>query len=306
MFYAHYLILRRNRNALINNVERRLPTAVDRIGITSRFAKFLRATRALAIPLTYLILFVSSITIISATYSFAVIKIAAKGASVKASVAKQDMQRLDTAIHRVAWTSGASEVVYVDDFGGVFKIDPTARNLAINFAGDQAVNDVVFNSPTGNALCRLESSEENYAELYIKGDERAIENQTAFGMTQLYGQADAKGQSLVLCYRPVAMSTATGTTNGKPANLVRIYITNLNASQNLATRGSFYLRITSLNVSSSTFQYEFNQSISSISLNVVFGENVGSVLLPVSSNENGATVNLETVICSIRLEKVEV
>jgi len=279
---------------------------VDKIGINRRFAKFLHSTRALAIPLTYLILFVSLIAIISATYSFAVIKIAAKGASVKASVAKHDMQLLDTAIHRVAWTTGASEVVYIDDFGGVFKIDPTEKNLTINFASDQAGNDVVFDCPTGNALCKLESSEENYGGLYIKGDERAIANQTAFGMTQLYGRADANGQSIILCYRPVATSTSTGTNNGKPSNLVRIYITNLNASQTLATGGSFYLRITSLNVSSAVRQYEFNQSISSIALNGIFGENTGSVLLSVSSNENGAIVNLEMVICNVKLEKIEV
>ena len=306
MFYAHHLISRWNRNALVRNAERRLSRTVDKTRFKKNSARFLRETRALAIPVTYLILFTSLITIIAATYSFAVIKIAAKGASLRASIAKQNMQTLDAAVHTVAWTSGASEIVYIDGFEGVFKVEPTARDLIINLTDGHAIDDIVFKSPIGKVLSKLESSEASYSGQYTKGDERAITNQTAFTMTQLYGEASTSGQNIVLCYRPMAISTAIGTSNGKPLNLIRIYIINLNTSKNLSFRDSYYLKTTALNVSTVTRQYEFNQPISSLELNAVLDGTLGSVQLPVSSNDEGAKVNLETVICNIRLENVEV
>ena len=268
--------------------------------------KFLKSKKALAIPVTYLILFASLIAIISVTYSFAVVKISARGSLLKASVAKQNMQVLDDAVRSVAWSLGASKVVYIDDCGGTFQTNPTARNLVINLTDEQSFYDVVFDSSVGKAFYELESSESSCEGFYIRGDGRAIINQSSFTLTQLYVASGDDAKELTLCYRPSATAATIGTTNGKPLNLIRIYILNLNSSQTLRLREKFYLKATGLNVTTVTRQYEFNQSVSSLALRAVFDETTSIVRLPVSSNAEGAFVNLELVVSNIRIQKAEV
>ena len=268
--------------------------------------KFLQSKRALAIPVTYLILFASLIVIISVTYSFAVVKISARGALLKASIAKQNMQVLDDAVRSVAWSFGASKVVYMDDCGGVFQTQPIAKNLVLNFTDEQTFYAILFNSSVGEAFFELEPSEFNYDGLFIRGDGRAIINQSSFTMTQLYVATGDDAKELTLCYRPSATAATVGTSNEKPLNLIRIYVLNLNSSQTLMLREKFYLKVTSLNVTTVTRQYEFNQSVSSLALKAVFDGTSSTVWLPISSNADGAVVNLELVVCSIRFQRAEV
>jgi len=268
--------------------------------------KFLQSKKALAIPVTYLILFASLIVIISVTYSFAVVKISARGALLKASIAKQNMQILDDAVRSVAWSFGASKVVYMDNCGGIFHTEQTAKNLVLNFTDEQSFYDIVFNSSVGKAFYELEPSEFNYEGFYIRGDGRAIINQSSFTLTQLYVETGDYAKELTLCYRPSATAANIGTINGKPLNLIRIYIVNLNSSQTLMLREKFYLKITGVNVTTVTRQYEFNQSVSSLALRAVFDETTSIVRLPISSNAEGAFVNLELVVSNVRIQKAEV
>jgi hypothetical protein len=268
--------------------------------------KFLKSKKALAIPVTYLILFASLIAIISVTYSFAVVKISARGSLLKASVAKQNMQVLDDAVRSVAWSFGASKVVYMDDCGGTFQTNPTAKNLVINFTDEQSFYDVVFDSSVGKAFYTLETSEFNCESFFIRGDGRAIINQSSFTLTQLYVASGDDAKELTLCYRPSATAATIGTINGTPLNLIRIYIVNLNSSQTLRLREKFYLKITGVDVTTVTRQYEFNQSVSSLALRAVFDETTSIVRLPISSNAEGAFVNLEVVVSNIRIQKAEV
>lgn len=268
--------------------------------------EFLQSKKALAIPVTYLILFASLIAIISVTYSFAIVKISARGALLKASVAKQNMQILDDAVRSVAWSFGASKVVYMDDCGGPFQTEPTAKNLVLNFTDEQTFYDIVFNSSVGKAFYELEPSEFNYEGFYIRGDGRAIINQSSFTLTQLHAATGDDAEELTLCYRPSATAAIIGTINGKPLNLIRIYIINLNSSQTLMLREKFYLKATGVNVTTVTRQYEFNQSVSSLALRAVFDETTSIVRLPISSNAEGAFVNLELVVCNIKIQRAEV
>jgi len=268
--------------------------------------KFLQSKKALAIPVTYLILFASLIVIISVTYSFAVVKISARGALLKASIAKQNMQILDDAVRSVAWSFGASKVVYMDNCGGTFRTEQTAKNLVMNFTDEQSFYDVVFNSSVGKAFYELEPSEFNYEGFYIRGDGRSIINQSSFTLTQLYVATGDDAKELTLCYRPSATAATIGTINGKPLNLIRIYIVNLNSSQTLMLREKFHLKATGVNVTTVTRQYEFNQSVSSLALKAVFDKTTSIVRLPISSNAEGAFVNLELVVSNVRIQKAEV
>jgi hypothetical protein len=267
--------------------------------------KFLKSEKALAIPVTYLILFASLIAVISATYSFAIVKISSRGALLKASVAKQNMLALDDAVHSIAWNLGASSAVYMDDCGDVFQISSTAKGLAINFTDDHTFSDVVFNSSIGKAFYKFESSEADYDGLFIRGDKRAIVNQSASTMTQLYYLTGNDAEELTLSYRPSATVALIGTDNEKASNLIRIYIINLNSSQNLMLTEKFYLKITAVSISTATWQYEFNSSVSSLALKAILDGTSSTVQLPIVGNSEGAVVNLETVVCNIKIQAVE-
>lgn len=267
---------------------------------------FLQSKKALAIPVTYLILFVSLMAIISVTYSFAVVKIGARGSLLKASVAKRNMQVLDDAVHSVAWSFGASKVLYMDDCGGIFQMQPAAKSLLINFTDEQTFYEVVFNSSVGKAFYKLEPSEFSYDGLFIRGDGRAIINQSSSVMTQLYVTTGDDAKELFLCYRPSATSALISINSEKPQNLIRIYILNLNSSQSLMLREKFYLKVTGVNVTTVMREYEFNQSVSSLALRAVLDGALTTVWLPISSDAEGAVVNLEIVVCNIKIEKAEV
>jgi hypothetical protein len=272
----------------------------------TKLRNFLKSKRALTVPVTYLILFVSLLATISVTYSVAIVKISSRGTLLKASVAKQNMLALDGALHSVVWSFGASEVVYMDDCGGTFNTESAAKRLVINFTDDQSFNTVVFDSSVGKAFYELESSESSNDGLFIRGDYRAIVNQSGLSMTQLYFVAGNDSEELTLSYRPSATSLLIGTSNGKPLNLIRVHIINLNFSQDLELKQKFYLKVTSLNVTTTTSQYEFNQSVSSLALEAVFDGIRSTVWFPISSDASGAVVNVEIVICNVKIQRVEV
>jgi hypothetical protein len=71
-------------------------------------------------------------------------------------------------------------------------------------------------------------------------------------------------------------------------------------------REKFYLKVTAANVTTVTRQYDFNVSVSSLALKAVFDGTAGTVWLPISSNVGGAVVNLEIVVCNIKIQRVEV
>lgn len=268
--------------------------------------KFLKSRKALAVPVTYLILFVSLLATVSVTYSLAIVQISARGALFKVSVAKQNMMTLDDSVRSVAWSFGASQVVYMDDCGSTFKIAPTTKNLIINLTDGQSLNTLVFNKSIGKAFYELEAAESNNDGLFIRGDDRTIINQSAYTMTQLYFTVGSDAKELALCYRPSATALTIGTSNGKPLNLIRIYIINLNFSQSLTLKDKFYLKVTSLNLTTITQRYELNASISSLALTATSDGTQSTVRLPVSSNAQGLAVTLEIVVCNIKIQKAEV
>jgi hypothetical protein len=252
-----------------------------------------------------LILFASLMALISLTYTFAVAKINARASLLKVSVAKQNMQILDDALHSVGWSFGGSKVIYVDDCGGTFRTLTTAKKLMLNLTDEQTMKDVLFNSSLGEVFYELEHSESSDYGLYLRGDDRAIINKTSFTMTQLYITNGNETQNVILCYRPLATVAVIGTINGKPLNLIRINVLNLNSSQALGMSGSFYLRVMSTDVTTTSSQYQFNSSISSLALKATLDGVFERIWLPVSSTSEGAVVDVEIVICSVRLLRTE-
>jgi hypothetical protein len=266
--------------------------------------KLAASRKALAIPVTYLILFASLIAIISITYGFAITRISAKGAQLRVSVAKQNMQALDEAIRFVAWSDGSSKTVYMEDCGCQFQTQPKARSLVINLTDGQAFSQIVFNSSVGKALYTLEGLAESQEGFFVRGDSRTIINESAFTVTQLYFERGETAQQLVLYYRPMATALATGTSDGKPLNIIRLYIISLGSSQTLALYGNFHLKVSALNITSTEMRFEFNSSVSSLALQALSEGVKTTVLLPVESTADGAVVSIEILVCNIQLRRV--
>lgn len=268
-------------------------------------SRFTSCKRAFAIPVTYLILFASLIALISLTYTLAMTKINASAKLLRASVAKQNMQVLDDAIHSVAWSFGASDVVYMDDCGGTFRTATNAKMLTLNLTDGQSINDIVFDSVIGEAYYQFEHFGSSDYGPYVRGDDRPIVNKTYFTMTQLYLTSGNKTQDIVLCYRPLVVVAAIGTSEGKPLNLIRVSILSLNTSQMLVLSEKFYLRVVSADVTVMSSQYRFNSSISSLALKATLDGVTGTVSLPITSIAEGAVVNVELVVSNVKLQKTE-
>ncbi len=263
-----------------------------------------RSTRALSVPVTYLILFVSLIVVISATYSFAILKISARGATIKASVAKGNMLLLDDAIRRVAWTYGTMEQAPIENCEATLRTCPNENRLAINITDGQTVNEQLFNSHVGAIEYELEPSDLSEAGLFLRGDNRPIANQTTSTITQLRFSPDEANQ-ILLSYRPLFDMALMGSEAGKPINLLRLSIINLNSSQQLSIVDQSTLAARSINVTTSAYRFGVSSSTTTIALWSDLNGANDTVLLPISNGAEGAIVECQIVVCNIRAQLVE-
>ena len=249
-------------------------------------------------------LFVSLILLISATYYFSISRISAKTKALKVSGVEQEMLSLEKVVKFVAWSPGSYEIYEFGDFGGEFSVMPTAKRLVLNLTDDSSFYDVFFNSSLGKVVYELPPSE-TQDNIFLKGDIRVIVNQSSSTMTQLYiSQGTDYYYEITLSYRPLAGSTVTGSSNGKPVNNLQVYIVSLNSSQNITRLGNFRLKVSCINVTSSWQSYNFSYPLTSLLVKANLNGTLGEVSLPISSNAQGAIVNLETIICNVKMEDI--
>jgi hypothetical protein len=260
--------------------------------------------KAIALPVTFLMLFVSLIVLITATYYFSITKISAKTLALKTVGVEQEMLSLEKTIRFVSWSPGAYEIYEFGDFGGKFKALPTARSLILNITDNTSFYDVFYSSSIGKVLYELLPSEEALEDIFLKGDSRAIVNQSSSTTTQLYIVQGAEYYELTLSYRPLAGSSATGLSGGKPTNSVRVYIVSLNASESIARLGAFRLKASCLTVTSTLRSYNVTSQLTSISIKADLDSVASEVSLPISSNAQGAVINLETVVCRVKIQDI--
>jgi len=250
-------------------------------------------------------LFVSLTLIVSATYYFSVTKIQARGQLLNIAVAKQDMVSFEDSVGFTMWSPGTSSTYHFEDSGGTFKTYSTAKNLLVNVTDNNTFSDVVFNSSVGEAVYELPSAEMAIYTLYLKGDRRAIINQSTLTMAQLYLSSGTPSPELTLTYRPLATISETSFNQGKPVNTLRLYIISLNSSTTVTAQGEFDIKSTCINVISNLHTYNFTIPITSIFVKATFDERSDIVTLPVSSNANGAFVEVVTLVCNVKLERIQ-
>jgi hypothetical protein len=270
-----------------------------------RGAKSFRVSKkALAIPMTFMILFVSLSAVISITYCFAVSKVDTNSQILKISSAKQNMDTLEQSLQCVIWQPGSSKTLEFGDCGGTLKTEPSANLLTINVT-DGTFYEVIFNSSVGGIIYELPYSETADTGLYLKGTSQVVENKSGAVMTQLYIESGDEHPEIVLRYRPMVSSASGGTENGKPVNNVRIYVVNLNCSQNLQMMGKIPVKASCVNATTIVNSYNLTYSPETLTAQVILGGRHAQVSVPISGNEDGAVINVELVVCNAMIERWE-
>jgi hypothetical protein len=258
----------------------------------------------LAIPVTFLILFVSMLGVIAVTYYYAIEKIDARGQTLKVTMARQGMSSLDEALLSVLWQPGSSRTLNVNDCGGELKVESATNLLLINVTDNDSISDTILNATVGQVIYELPYSETSDTGLFLKGDSRPIVNQGSSVITQLYIQSGADHPEVLLRYRPIISSIAyENDDNSTIINNIRLYIVNLNSSQDIESMGEVPLTISCINDEDTIRSYSVPYQVDSITIDASLGGIQGQVSVSILSNASGSTINLETIICDVKIER---
>jgi hypothetical protein len=269
----------------------------------SLLAKFRCSQRALAIPMTFLILFVSTLGLISVTYYFAVERVNAQSQTLKISTAKQDFLSLDEKVMSVVWQPGSARTFEVSDSGGKLCVQPNATSLQISITDNQDFNETIFNQITGEITYQLPYSKSSDTGLFLKGDSRTITNQSGSLTTQLSIESGAEHPEIQLRYRPTVTSYLDGSENDRPVNDLRIYVVNMNNSDSIALYGKLPMRISCESTQITSTTYSFDYALQKLQVTSAFNGDSGIVSIPILSSPQGAVVNVEIVQCNVKVER---
>ena len=272
------------------------------------FRRFARSKVALALPVTFLILLVSTLSIITVTYYFAVENINTQSESLKVSTAQQDFISLDNDILSTLGQPGSSSTIVLSDSGGNTTVQPTNNTLTINVNDNSSSELSIFNSPVGQVTYELPCSGSIDTGLYLEGDSQTITNQSGASLSQLYITDGLLGPEIQLQYRPTVTYATAGLQKGQAVTDIRIYIVNLNSSALIKPLGGelpLQIFCTSTQLTTEIISYEAG-NISYQPENLVITSQLngvnGSVSIPISpSGPDGSIIYIETVISNVSI-----
>jgi hypothetical protein len=266
------------------------------------FRRFFKSKRALALPVTFLILFVSTLCIISVTYYFSFERISSQGQSLKVSTAKQDLVSLNDVVLSTLWQPGSSGTFDLGDSGGQINIQPTNNVLTISLNDNSGIDETIFSSQIGKITYELPYSSSSDTGLYLKGDCQTIANQSGATPSQLYIANGQDHPEIRLRYRPEVSYAAGGLENGKAVNNIRLYIVNLNSSDPISLYGELPLKISCTNTQLTTKTYTAAQP-ENLVINSQLDDVSGSVSIPISSGSDGAVIYVEMVVSNVSIAR---
>ncbi len=267
------------------------------------FRRFIHSKAALALPVTFIILFVTTLAIISFTYAFSVERVNSQGQTLKVSTAKQNLLSLDDAVLSTLWQPGSSSTFDLADSGGTTNIQPTSNVLTISIQDNPEIQETIYNASIGKVTYELPYSSSSDLGLYLKGDSRTITNQSGSSTSQLCIQNGVEHQEIQLSYRPSVTSSVAGLENGKLVNNIRIYIVNLNSSDSITLPGELPLQISCTNTQLIAQNYETTSSSGQLAINSVLDGSSGSISIPISSSPEGAFIHIETVVSDVSIQR---
>jgi hypothetical protein len=257
---------------------------------------------ALAVPITFLVLLVSTLGIVSFTYYFAVQRVSAESQVFKVSTAKESLLSLDDTICKTLWQPGSSSTFELADCGGRIKIQPTSNVLTLEVNDSFGVHDTVFNASLGQVIYELPYSR-SQAGLYLKGDSQSITNRSGASISQLFIENGEEHPEIHLRYRPTVSYVVSGLEDGKAVNTIRVYVVNLNSSVTLALQGELPLKISCLDTQFISKDYSVSSSTENLVITSTLNGSVYAVAVPISTTQQGAVIHLETVVCNVAIER---
>jgi hypothetical protein len=269
------------------------------------FRRFVRSKCALALPVTFLILLVSTLGIITVTYYFSIERINTQSEALKVSTAQQNFVSLDNVILSTLGQPGSSSTIDLSDSGGSTNIQPTSNILTINVTDNSSIDETIFNSSVGQITYELPTSGSINTGLYLEGDSQTITNQSGASPSQLYITNGAQGPEIQLQYRPTVTYATAGLQNGQAVNDIRIYIVNLNFSDPIALQGELPLQIscTSTQLTTETYNVPYQPEPVNLAITSQLNGANGSVSIPISSGTAGSIIYIETVISNVSIER---
>ncbi len=101
--------------------------------VSLRHIKIVRNKYAMALPVTFLILLVSTLSIVSFTYYFSVEKVNSQGQTLKVSTAKESLISLSDEIISTLGQPGSSTTFDFIDSGGLLKIQPANNSSNLKY-----------------------------------------------------------------------------------------------------------------------------------------------------------------------------
>lgn len=270
--------------------------------LKQRINRFRVSKRAIAIPMTFLMLFFSLFAIISVTYYFAVSKVNANSKVLNVATAKQNMNVLEQTLQYVIWQSGSSKSCEVNDSGGTLITAPSSNLLTINVT-DGVFSEVIFNSSIGGVIYEMPYAGSSDTGLYLEGTSKVVENKNGAVATQLYIEQGEEHPEILLRYRPIVSSVTGGLEDNKPVNNVRIYVVNLNSSQNIELMGKIPIVASCESTQTIVESYDLTYEPTPLTVQVSLEERDSEVSVPISSNVNGAKINLELVVSNTKIQR---
>jgi len=268
------------------------------------FRRFVRSKRALALPVTFLILLASTLGIITVTYYFAVGNINTQSETLEVCTTKQDLLSLDNDILSTLGHPGSSCTVDLRDSGGSTNIQPTTNILTISVTDNSAIEQTIFNSSIGQVAYELPFPGVIETGLYIEGDAQTITNQSGSSQSQLYITNGPQGPEIQLQYRPTVTYETAGLQNGQAINDIRIYIVNLNSSDPITLQGNLPLQISCVSTQLTAETYNVPYQSESLSIISQLNGTESSVVIPIQSASGGSIIYIETVISNVSIERL--
>jgi hypothetical protein len=264
--------------------------------------KLHRSTSALAIPVTFMIIFVTMLGIISVTYYFAVENVNAGSQILKVSMATENMYSFDNAVYSVLWQPGSSRTLEVGDYGGTLNVEPLSNSLSINATDGNNFSSTIFNETVGEVAYQLPYADSIDTGLFLQGDSRPIVNQSGPEITQMSIQSAIPHPEIVLCYRPIT-SVTSETESNITTNDLSIYIVNLNSSQEITVSGEIPLIISCTSIESTVTTYNIPYQVNSLTITAILSGTAGQVSVPVVGDANGTTINVTLMLCNIQINR---
>jgi len=265
--------------------------------------KLRRSKIAVALPITFLILFVSTLGIVAFTYYFSVERVNAQGQILKVSTAKTNMLSLNDAIVETLWQSGASSTYCLTDSGGRLNVLPQNCTLTVTVNATSEIEAVIFAGEVGKVTYELPYQSSSETGLYLKGDERSVTNQSGASLSQVAIENGAEHPEITVRYRPSVTYVVSGEQDGKPVTDVRIYIANLNSSHPISLMGELPLQAVCQQTQLTTQDYQVSLDVEALTVSAVLDGKAGSVSIPIITSPSGGVVHLELVICNISIER---